>query len=245
MKSGRICGAWLLLLLGASLASFGQELARYDETVTLNAEGSASFRIVLEFRDWAGQQVLIPVAANEVHGLKAQGVAPAALRLIERGGVRFVALDLPQGAGAPGAVQVEYEARGYFKARGRPGPFATRPLAYRFVNVSFASIGKFSAAIVLPGGHVFNAVSRFTPEPEKAGMIAPFTIAREDGRIVGRIAVDEVGLGDEVTLACTFRAARRSPWLLFALLALAIAYLVFFRDVLKDGKGDMDAKTKA
>lgn len=245
MNSGSIRCVWLFLFLGASLAGFGQELAHYDERVVLNVEGTASFRIIMEFREWSGQQVLIPVAAKGVRGLKAQGIAPAALRLVERGGERFVALDLPPGAAAPGSVRVDYEADEYFKARGRPGPFGTRTLAYRFVNVSFAAIGQFSAVIVLPEGHVFNAVSRFSPEPEKAGMVAPFAIARQDGRIVGRIAVGEVGLGDEVALACTFRAARRSPWLLFALLALAVAYLVFFRDVLKDGKGDTADKTKA
>jgi hypothetical protein len=236
MKKKMPRAAALLLLLGMGLAGYAQELSRYAETVTLAADGSAAIRLLLEFRSHGGPQLLVPVRHRSIRGLKAKGLAPGALRLVEKGGNRFLALDLPPAAAAAPRIEISFTVDGYFKADGRPGPFGNRKLDYRFVNVSFSGIGKFNAALALPGGHVFNAVSRFTPEPEKAGMIAPFTIARENGRIVGRIAIDGIGLGDEVALSCTFRKARRSPLLLFVLLALAIAYLVFYRDILKNGK---------
>jgi hypothetical protein len=238
--SKRLRGAlWLLLFLAAGLAGYGQELARYEETVTLAADGTAAIRIVLEPRGAGGLPVLIPVGPKTVRDLKATGIAAAALRQVERGGERYLELPLPPAAGAAKTIAVEYAADGYFKAGGRPGPFGNRPLRYRFVNVSFAVIERFAATIVLPEGQVFNAVSRFVPEPEKEGMVAPFAIARAGGRIVGRITLARLGLGQEVALACTFRSARKSKLTLVFLALLALAYLVFFRDILrKRGKAD-------
>ncbi len=229
----------LLLFLG--LMGYGQQLSRYAETVTLAGNGSARIRLRLEFRGPSGPQLLIPVRHESVHGLDVQGVAPTALRLVEKGGNRFLALDLPVAA-APAAVEVAFAVDDYFKAGGSPGPFGNRKLGYRFVNVSFAGIEKFSAALVLPSGYVFNAVSDFSPQPESAGMVAPFTISREDGRSVGRIAIDHIGLGDEVALSCTFRSGRRSKLLLVILALMALAYLVFFRDLLREKKDVAAAK---
>ncbi len=232
----------LLFFLGMGLAGHAQELSRYEETVTLAADGTAAIRIVLEPRGAGGLPVLLPVPSAALRGLRARGIAPPGLRLIARGGNRFLALDLPPTIGAAKTIEIEYAADGYFKAGGRPGPFGNRPLQYRFVNVSFAAIDRFAAALVLPEGHVFNAVGRFVPEPEKEGMVAPFAIARAGGRIVGRIALGPLVLGDEVALACTFRAARRSKLILVILAILALAYLVFFRDLLKNGKKTAAAK---
>jgi len=236
--------AALLLLSGLSLAGYGQELSRYAETVNLAADGSASIRLLLEFRGLEGPQLLIPVRYTSIRNLEAKRLVPGALRLVEKGGNRFLVLDLPQAAAAAPAIEIEFMVADYFKAGGSPGPFGNRNLGYRFVNVSFAGIEKFTAELVLPPGHVFNALSRFSPQPEKAGMIAPFTISRAGGRSVGRIVVDRVGLGDEIALDCTFRSGRRSKLLLVILVVLALAYLVFFRDVLTNGKKTAAAKPK-
>lgn len=44
----------------------------------------------------------------------------------------------------------------------------------------------------------------------------------------------DVGLGDEIALQATFRHSRRSKPLFLVLLAAALAYLVFYRDILKN-----------
>jgi len=244
MKKIVFRAAALLLLSGLSLAGYGRELSRYAETVDLAADGSAAIRLLLEFRGREGPQLLIPVRYTSIRNLEAKRLVPGALRLVEKGGSRFLALDVPLAAAATPAVEIAFTVDDYFNAVSSPGPFGNRSLGYRFVNVSFAGIEKFTAEIVLPAGHVFNALSRFSPQPEKAGMIAPFTIFHAGGRSVGRIVVDRVGLGDEIALDCTFRSGRRSKLLLVILIVLALAYLVFFRDVLTNGKKIAAARPK-
>lgn len=223
--------AALGVLLLAAADGYGQELRRYEETVLLAADGSAAVRVVLEFRRGGGGLLLLSVRSAALRDVRAKGVELLAPRPVEKGGNHFLALAPPAGAAA---AEVAFTVDGYFRAGGRPGPFNTRKLEYRFVNVSFAAVERFSVDLVLPTGRVFNALGRFVPEPERQGMVIPFAIVRRDGRLAGRIVLEGLGLGDEVALECTTRPARRSRWLLLALAALALAYLVFFRDVLRE-----------
>lgn len=221
------------VLLLAAACGYGQELRRYDETVTLAADGSAAVRIVLEVERRGDAAIWLPVPAPTLRSMRATGISLLSPQPVKRGGRHFLELALPPAAGPGHAAEVEFTADGYFRAGGRPGPFHTRKLAYRFVNVSFAAVGEFSAALVLPPGCVFNAIGRFVPETRGQGTAVPFAIVRRDGRLAGRITLAAVGLGDEVALECTVRPARRSRWLLLGLAVLALAWLVFFRDVLR------------
>jgi hypothetical protein len=229
-------GAALLLILGAPVPARGQELSRYEETVTLAADGSARVRVILERRPGGGTPVLIPVRSALLRDVRAAGGGIPAPRPVARGSGHFLEIALPPAPGGAGTIEVTYAVDSYFPAGGRPGPFGNRKLDYRFVSVSFAAIERFSAALVLPEGWVFNAIGRFVPAPEKEGMVAPFAIARAGGRLAGRIELSGLGLGDEVALSCTIRSGRRSLWLLFALAILAAVWLVFFRDVLGNGR---------
>ena len=233
--------AALLVLLGAAMPARGQELSRYEETVTLAADGSARVRVVLQVRRGGAAPALLPLRAAP-GPLRTEGIDPASARVAQKGSGPFIELDLPPEAPPGRTIAVEYALPGYFQAGGRPGPFGNRKLDYRFVNVSFAAVDRFSASLVLPAGWVFNAVGRFVPEPEKEGMVAPFAIVRAGGRLAGRIDLSGLGLGDEVALSCTVRSGRRSPWLLLALALLAAAWLLFYRDVLRNGRNDAVAK---
>lgn len=241
MKRALAGAAALLLLLGASVPARGQELSRYEETVTLAADGSAQVRVVLQVRQGGATPALLPLRAAPA-SLRTAGIGPASARVVQKGSAPFIELDLPPGASPGRTVAVEYSLPGYFQAGGRPGPFGNRKLDYRFANVSFSAIDRFSASLLLPEGWVFNAVSRFAPAPEKEGMVAPFTIARAGRRLAGRIDLSGLGLGSEAVLSCTVRSGRRSLGLLFALAVLAAAWLLFYRDVLKVGRNGAPAK---
>lgn len=230
------------LLLALSALGSAAELSRYEERVDLAGDGSASVRVRLAFRGVAPPLVLLALPRPEVRELKATGPALASVRTLDKGDRRFLALELASGTVGPATAEISFSLAGYVQDGAQAAPYGNRRLGYRFVNVAFDRIDEFTATIVLPAGDVFNAVDEFSPEPEKSGTVIPFTISREEQRTVGRIEVKNVRLGDEVKLACTFRSGRKSKWLLFVLLALAAAYLVFFRDTLKEGKGSAPAR---
>jgi hypothetical protein len=228
--------------LGVFKPVYGRELSRYDETVVLHSDGSAAIRLSLAFADQTEPGVLIPVRHAPLLNLQAHGMAPAAIRQVENKGTYFVALDFAGSGISPAAIEITFQVKNYFESAGPSAPFGNKDLGYRFVNVTFARIEKFSAELILPGGFVFNAISNFSPKPKKSGMAFPYTISRKDGKNVASIAADDVQLGDEVTLNCTFKSTKKSKLLLLALIALAVAYLVLFRGMLKNGKNAAGAE---
>ena len=230
--------AFCLLVLSPGLMApiFCRELSRYDETVVLDRDGSAEIRLSLAFADRTEPMVLIPVRYAALLNLHVQGVAKGAVRQVENKGNYFVALDFAGTGPSPAAIEISFQVKNYFENKGASTPFGNKELGYRFVNVTFARIGKLSAKLVLPAGFVINGIGSFSPKPKKSGMALPYTISRQDGKDVAGIAIDNVKLGDEITLHCTFKSTKKSLPLLLVLIALAVAYLVFFRDILKNGK---------
>ena len=131
---------------------------RYAETVTL-PRPSASIRL-LEFRGLEGPQLLIRRRLQCPFAGRSR--CPAAG--VEKGGNRFLVLDLPQAAAAAPAIEMSSWVADYFKAGGSPGsrPFGTQPWATALLTRPFAGIEKFTASQVPPGRR-FNALSRFSP----------------------------------------------------------------------------------
>jgi hypothetical protein len=242
MMKRTISCCWFVFCLGSFMQNYGRELSRYDEKVILHGDGSAEIRLSLRVTDWTEAKILIPVRQASLLNLQAQGIAPTAVRAVENKGNCFVALDFSGTGVTPAAIEISFQVKKYFENSGPSAPFGNVDLGYRFVNVTFERIGKFSAELVLPDGYVFNAISGFSPKPKKSGMGMPYTISRRDGKNIGRIAVDNVKLGDEIALTCTFKSGKKSLLLLWALIALAVAYLVFFRDILKNRKTVAGAK---
>ena len=236
--------AFCLLVFAPGLLApiFCRELSRYDETVVLAADGSAAIRLSLTFADRTGSAVLIPVRHAVLMNLNAPGMTKGSVRQVENKGNYFVALDFAGTGANPVAIEISFQVQNYFENKGAPSPFGNKELGYRFVNVSFERIEKLSARLVLPDGFVINGIGNFSPKPKKSGMALPYTISRQDGKDVAGIAVDNVKLGDEITLHCTFKSTKKSLPLLLVLIALAAAYLFFFRDIIKNGKDAADPK---
>jgi hypothetical protein len=235
IKRSIVC-CLFIFCLGSFMPNYGRELSRYDEKVILHGDGSAEIRLSLTVTDWTEPKILIPVRHSSLLHLQAQKIAPTAIRIVENKGNHFLALDLPGAGVNPPKIEISFQVENYFENSGSPAPFGNKELGYRFVNVTFERIGKFSAELILPAGYVFNAINSFSPKPKKSGTALPYTISRQNKKNIGGIAVENVKLGDEIALNCTFKNSKKSLTLLFALIALAVAYLIFFRDILKNGK---------
>jgi hypothetical protein len=225
-----------IFCLGSFMPNYGLELSRYNEKVILHGDGSAEIRLFLTVIDSTEPKILIPVRHASLLNVQAQKIAPTAVRVVENKGNHFLALDLPGAGGSPLKIEISFQVENYFENSGSPAPFGNKELDYRFVNVTFERIGEFCAELILPSGYVFNAISSFSPKPKKSGMALPYTISRQNKKNVGSITVQNIKLGDEIALSCTFKSSKKSLTLLWALIALAAAYLIFFRDILKNGK---------
>jgi len=230
----RLLGSALLGLV-LCLTGSARELSSYEETVALRPDGSAEIRLVLIFPDVAGAETLIPLRSASPQALDVKGLEPERVRLVENDGRRFLALDLSGSAPASRTVEITFRMESFFKA-GPAGAFGNRDLAYRFVNVTFDRIDKFAAILILPPGNVYNTVDDFLPKAKASGGAVPYGFVRTEGRDAARLTAENLKLGDEARFVGTFKSGRKPPILLWVLLAAAVAYLVFFRGILKNEK---------
>ena len=239
-RTAALCGL-ALLGLALGLPGYGPELTGFDETVALRADGSAEVRLTLVLPSGQGPEFLVPAPCAASRDIRVQGLAPSSVRIMEVNGDRFLAVDTSGAGPGPLTLVITFQTDGCFKS-GPASAFGNRTLSYEFLNVTFERIKTFRAALVLPPGYVFNDVGAFSPKAAAAGGAVPYAFGRSGGNAVVRLSADDVRLGDEVSLSCTFKSDRKPKALLVVLVILAAAYLVAFRGLVKNGGTNAGAK---
>lgn len=226
----------MLLFWGwTGLSASGLVLSAYGETVDLRADGSAEIRLSMTMTGGGMTELRIPVRHAALTGLRSVGAGLSGLHTEQRQDVHYLVAELASSSGETRTIDLVYQVPDYFAGDGKSGSFGARDLEYRFVNVSFEGIAAFSARLMLPEGWVFHQVNRFLPQPKKTGTAPPYRLDRVEGRRLVEITLTEIGLGDEVVLDCAFRSESRSKVVMVFLILAALAYLIFFRDILKGG----------
>jgi hypothetical protein len=226
----------LLLCVTISLRATVPHLSVYHEEVDLGDDGSARVTLRLTLPEGSDAVLSIPVRHRALTDLRPLGPDPLRLRSEERQGTLFLVVEIPRSPDGPRTIGLSYTVKDYFEPGGSAAAFGGRDLAYRFVNVNFEGIETFSAQLKLPRGWVFHDIGRFLPKPRKTGAAPPYKLARDGDRRTITLSLSRLGLGDEVALDCTFRSQGRSWAVALFLILVALAYLFFFRDILKNGR---------
>ena len=115
----------------------------------------------------------------------------------------------------------------------RAGPYSTVLCTFDAVNRTPYTIREFSGEVVLPDGFIVQRILDSTPGVKSRDPEPPYRVHKIDNRHAIRISRAEADLGDRLVLKLQLKRSARSWVLIGALLALAVLYLVFFRDGLK------------
>lgn len=209
------------------------ELSDCRQRIDLRADGSAAVSLFIRLADRPQAELRIPIPAGTVQDLNVAGFVAADWRSEGGEGGRFLLLTIPPGQTERRDFEVHYTVPDYYDSDGPPAPYGKLDLSYRFLNSSFERIGEFSAELLLPQGLAVHSVQSFAPKPKKAGMSAPYELVGLDGRRGLRMMAGDIRLGESVVLQGELGRERKSRLLLYLLVALALSYLVFFRDMLK------------
>lgn len=126
---------------------------------------------------------------------------------------------------------------GWFDRAQARRPYGEFALARGFVNGSDYVLRDFELQTILPPGMLVHSVTKVQPayDPKK-NPEPPFTIGLDGDRGWARLHRSDLAPTDAARLDVNFRPARRGPIPLIVGAALAILYLVFFRDVLRPEK---------
>lgn len=219
------------LWLGASEAS---TIERLREHVALARDGSARVeRTVVEGQP-AGARLVIPIGVETLEEVAAEGCAVARATIDDSGGVRQLVIERGGGCPVNAPLTVRTTAVSFYDWAGtKPAGFGNRSVGYRFVNTQAAVIVHYECELVLPKGFVVSAVEDSIPAPSEKNPVPPFQIVRDGDRNGVRLLAQNLAMGDEALVRFKFKRDDKSALLLGGGLLVALAYLVWFRDLVR------------
>jgi len=198
------------------------EVVRYEELATLDgAHTAVRVSVVLAGR---GASARLPLSWTTSEPARVDAPAGATAR-VERtaGGLGLSVLASP--AADTTIVRV------YFTL-----PGAGTEFEHRFVGPGGITVKQYALTPRLPPGAAPHSVSWSAPKAKGSSARSPLQMTRDSLARVVSLTVPALGEGDVVQLTVEMAPERRSPIALVAGVALAIAWLVGFRDLVRPGK---------
>ena len=221
---------WSLVAV-TGLALAGPSLALH-ERITIRDDGSADITLVITSQGMPPGTVLIPCAYADVESL-ASPDSTVVVRLQEDQDIRFFRLEAGERGGRP--VTIHMEVPRYVDWQGKKrADFGNITLTHTFRNTTSRTVTTYRGDILLPEWLTVTSVVSSIPAQTEKDPVSPYDILRDGARAGVSIRTRDLRPGDAAAITFRCKPVEKSP-VLFGLFALAgLAYLIFFRDVLKE-----------
>jgi hypothetical protein len=234
-RTGRLLAQTLLavgaLVPAAGPAVAGPSLTLY-ERITVHIDGSADIALLITRQDMPAGPMVIPCAYAGIEEL----VSPdsgVVVRLQEEQDIRFFRVEAGEQEGRP--VTIRMVVRRYVDWGGRKrADFGNMTLTHTFRNTTSRTVTTYRGDVLLPEWLTVTSVVSSIPAQTEKDPVSPFDILRDGGRTGVSIRTRDLRPGEAAAITFRCKPVEKSP-VLFGLFALAgLAYLIFFRDVLKE-----------
>jgi hypothetical protein len=224
------------VILAAAVAAAGPErivLNRYSEKVFLETDGSAQVSVRVSISGGgAGDSVLLPYASSVwPDSVVCHVPVGAVLPRPEHGRLRAL-LVLSAPVSSTDTLAFAFLLKGYTTLNAPSDEdFGNYVVKYRMVHSLPDPIGKIDLTIVLPSDFVVNNVLSSTPAVKADTPNLVYSLGKENGQHAVTLTALAVNQGDAVGLSLEVKRRNRSFLFIAALVILAGAYLIGFRDL--------------
>jgi hypothetical protein len=219
-------------------------LSGYMESVRVGSDGDAEIEIRFVLGRGGPGGLLLPFEYDGGSDFRITS-GPARFPLEGSGprrtvlGHRMLAVEAAPEAAVGDTVRIAARVPGWYDAESSRRPFGESGLSRRLLNTSSYVLRDLQLRIVLPPGQVVQAMDKLVPSYDpKRNPTPPYAIERLGDRLAVTLAVETLPPSGAVELGFGTRPARRPRLPLYLGLALAVLYLIFFRDVLKPAEGE-------
>jgi hypothetical protein len=225
------------LSLGGALwfaSSDASTIERLCERIALGNDGSARVERTIVEGQPAGSRLAIPIGVETLDEVTLAGCDTASATVSARDGVRQLLIERGEGCSLTAPLTVRTTVAFFYDWAGtKPAAFGNRTVGYRFVNTQPAVITHYECELVLPKGFVVSAVEECIPAPSEKNPVPPFQIVRVGDRNGVRLFAQNLAMGDEGLIRFKFKSGDKPALLFGGGLAVALAYLIWFRDLVR------------
>jgi hypothetical protein len=219
------------LMAAVGLAVAGPSMALH-ERITVHIDGSADIALVITRQGMPAGPILIPCAYAGIEGLTSPD-SGVAVHLQEEQDIRFFRVDAGAQEGRP--VTIRMVVPRYVDWQGmKRADFGNMTLTHTFRNTTSRTVTTYRGDVLLPEWLTVTSVVSSIPAQTEKDPVSPYDILRDGAQTGVSIRSRDIHPGDAAAITFRCKPVEKSP-VLFGLFALAgLAYLIFFRDVLKE-----------
>lgn len=221
-------------------AAQAAKIPSYAARVDVAADGRSETAVQLQIDEAAPATLLVPLAASlkPAGPVRVDSAPPGTrVRSVEVAGRPHLEVVLPEGVAASVALALgfaagEVMAEPKARAQGRRSlPKGHLLLDHSFVNTQPVTIGSYRVQVVLPEGTRFQEIREQTPKTRRTEVEPRVRLNAVDGRQGALLQLKDVQQGERAGMSLeVVRDHRSLAWLVVGL-ALAVAYLIGFRDL--------------
>lgn len=233
----------LSLLLGASPLVAGAELRDYQVRLVTATDGAAQATVRLDLDRATPGPLSIPLGFKAIEDLQL-GEAPAGTRLAlgPTNGQLLLHAHLPEGV--PPTCQLTFRFRvpqAFLPTEPAPGEKPTlaagnRLFRHAFVQTQEGILGHYRLEVLFPEGLMAQGIREALPKPKRTEVQPRVRLERLEGRQAAVLQMDAIKQGDDTALLLELTPERKSLGWLVAGAAMAVLYLVAFRDLVRPAK---------
>lgn len=238
-----------LACLAACGVAQAMQVPSYSVRVDVAGSGPSSAALSVRIEDAAPGTVLLPVApALKPSGaLRVDSAPPGAqVKAVTIADRPLLEIALPEGVAKSVPLAVSFPVKEAMaepraKAQGKRSlPAGSLLLDHDFVNTQPMKIGSYRVQVVLPDGARVQEIREQSPKTKRTEVEPRVRLNAVDGRQGALLQLGDVRQGDRAAMSLEVVPDKRGfMWLLVGL-ALSIAYLIGFRDLVSR-RGATDA----
>lgn len=210
---------------------------RYSEKLMLENDGNLKLDITFNLKSDSMHTLSLPLNFNnkDVKILNYDSTIQD-IKLEKNDGVKFIVIYFKGFSDSLIDYNLKLEVKNYFDFEKNKTDFGNYILSYKFVNFSSLKIRKIESYIFLPEKFVFTSVLETLPKQKSNNPEDIYVFSRENSRNYIKLKNSDLGIGDGIFIKFKFKMEEKSKIFLVILVFIAVGYMIFFRDLVKQKK---------
>lgn len=209
-----------------------QVIKSLNENLKFDESGNAELNVIVKSDKSYFKEILIPFNfKGDIKEIKSNNGLIAKNITIQ--GINYLYVT-KKDSGSFKECNVQLKIEKYFDfSKEQIEDYGNYLIKYRFINTRFAKIDKYSVKIILPKKFNITSVDESIPKATEDSPKSPFVLGKEKDNYFVELLGDNVKLGENLFIKFRFKENNRSLLLGLLLGAVAIGYLIIFRDLRK------------
>lgn len=210
---------------------------RYSEKLMLGNDGNLKLDITFNLKSDSTHVVSLPLNFNnkDVQVLNYDSSIQN-VKLVKNDGVKFIVISFKGFSDSLIDYNLKFEVKDYFNFEKNKTDFGNYIFSYKFVNFSSLKIRKIESYIFLPEKFVFTSVLETLPKQKNNNPEDIYVFGRENSKNYIKLKNSDLSIGDGIFIKFKFKMEEKSKIFLVILVFIALGYMIFFRDLVKQKK---------